>query len=164
MDRLGLGYETLKQVNPRLIYASVTAFGQDGPYAHWRGYDILAQALSGYMSITGFPDSPPTRSGQSISDYYAGMLCAFSIASALHYRPHGGKGQRIDMALLDSWLRLWKFGRTVHVGGEILTPMGKSRSPVRVRRLSDTDVIWRLRRLKQLFWRRSPIIGRLAGR
>ena len=102
MDRLGLGYETLKQVNPRLIYASITAFGQYGPYAHWRGYDILAQALSGYMSITGFPDSPPTRSGQSISDYYAGMLCAFSIVSALHYRDRTGKGQHIDMALLDS--------------------------------------------------------------
>jgi CoA:oxalate CoA-transferase len=77
MDRLGLGYDTLKQINSRLIYASVTAFGQYGPYAHWRGYDILAQAISGYMSITGFPDHPPTRSGQSISDYYAGMLCAF---------------------------------------------------------------------------------------
>jgi CoA:oxalate CoA-transferase len=101
MDRLGLGYDTLKQINPRLIYASVTAFGQYGPYAHWRGYDILAQALSGYMSITGFPDHPPTRSGQSISDYYAGMLCAFSIVSALHYRQRTGKGQHIDMALLD---------------------------------------------------------------
>ena len=62
MERLGLGYETLKQVNPRLIYASVTAFGQYGPYAHWRGYDILAQALSGYMSITGFPTAD--RRGQ----------------------------------------------------------------------------------------------------
>jgi crotonobetainyl-CoA:carnitine CoA-transferase CaiB-like acyl-CoA transferase len=125
MDRLGLGYETLKQVNPRLIYASITAFGQYGPYAHWRGYDILAQALSGYMSITGFPDSPPTRSGQSISDYYAGMLCAFSIVSALHYRERTGKGQHIDMALLDSLLTaLDNLGERYTVGGEILTRKG----------------------------------------
>ena len=125
MDRLGLGYETLKQVNPRLIYASVTAFGQYGPYAHWRGYDILAQAISGYMSITGFPDSPPTRSGQSISDYYAGMLCAFSVVSALHYRGRTGKGQRIDMALLDGLLTtLDNLGERYTVGGEILTRKG----------------------------------------
>jgi crotonobetainyl-CoA:carnitine CoA-transferase CaiB-like acyl-CoA transferase len=125
MDRLGLGYETLKQVNTRIIYASVTAFGQYGPYAHWRGYDILAQAMSGYMSITGFPDSPPTRSGQSISDYYAGMLCAFSIVSALHYRNRTGKGQRIDMALLDSLITaLDNLGERYTVGGEILTRKG----------------------------------------
>jgi CoA:oxalate CoA-transferase len=125
MDRLGLGYETLKQVNPRIIYASITAFGQDGPYAHWRGYDILAQAISGYMSITGFPDSPPTRSGQSISDYYAGMLCAFSIVSALHYRTRTGKGQRIDMALLDGLITaLDNLGERYTVGGEILTRKG----------------------------------------
>jgi crotonobetainyl-CoA:carnitine CoA-transferase CaiB-like acyl-CoA transferase len=125
MERLGLGYEALKQVNPRLIYASITAFGQYGPYAHWRGYDILAQALSGYMSITGFPDSPPTRSGQSISDYYAGMLCAFSIVSALHYRTRTGKGQHIDMALLDSLITaLDNLGERYTVGGEILTRKG----------------------------------------
>jgi CoA:oxalate CoA-transferase len=125
MDRLGIGYETLKQINPRLVYASVTAFGQYGPYAHWRGYDILAQAISGYMSITGFPDNPPTRSGQSISDYYAGMLCAFSIMAALHYRQRTGKGQRIDMALLDSLITaLDNLGERYTVGGEILTRKG----------------------------------------
>jgi crotonobetainyl-CoA:carnitine CoA-transferase CaiB-like acyl-CoA transferase len=125
MERLGLGYETLQQVNPRLIYASITAFGQYGPYAEQRGYDILAQALSGYMSITGFPDRPPLRSGQSISDYYAGMLCAFSIVSALHYRNRTGKGQRIDLALLDSLLMaLDNLGERYTVGGEVLTRAG----------------------------------------
>src|SRR5262249_32803218 len=78
LHRLGLGYEELKRVKPDIIYASITAFGQHGPYAAQRGYDMLAQAISGYVNITGFPDQPPTRSGQSISDYYAGMLCAFS--------------------------------------------------------------------------------------
>lgn len=125
MERLGIGYEVLHAINPRLIYASITAFGQYGPYAQQRGYDILAQAISGYMSITGFPDQPPLRSGQSISDYYAGMLCAFSIVSALHYRSRTGKGQRIDVALLDSLLTaLDNLGERYTVGGEILTRAG----------------------------------------
>jgi crotonobetainyl-CoA:carnitine CoA-transferase CaiB-like acyl-CoA transferase len=125
MERLGLGYEDLRRVNPRIVYASVTAFGQHGPYARQRGYDILAQAISGYLSITGFPENPPTKSGQSISDYYAGMLCAFSIVSALHYRQRTGVGQRIDMALLDSLVvALDNLGERYTVGGEILTRSG----------------------------------------
>jgi formyl-CoA transferase len=125
MDRLGLGYEDLKRENPRLVYASITAFGQHGPYAAQRGYDMLAQAISGYMSITGFPDGPPTRSGQSISDYYAGMLCAFSIVSALHYRDRTGRGQHIDLALLDSLVvALDNLGERYTVGGELLTRAG----------------------------------------
>ena len=112
-------------MNPRIVYASVTAFGQHGPYAPQRGYDMLAQAISGYMSITGERDGPPMRSGQSISDYYAGMLCAFSIVSALHYRHRTGKGQRIDMALLDSLVvALDNLGERYTVGGEILTRAG----------------------------------------
>jgi crotonobetainyl-CoA:carnitine CoA-transferase CaiB-like acyl-CoA transferase len=125
MERLGLGYDDLKRIKPDIIYASITAFGQHGPYASQRGYDILAQAISGYMSITGFPDQPPTRSGQSISDYYAGMLCAFSIVSALHYRHRTGKGQRIDLALLDSLVvALDNLGERYTIGGEILTRAG----------------------------------------
>lgn len=125
MERLGLGYEDVKRVNPRVVYASITAFGQEGPYALQRGYDMLAQAISGYMSITGFPENPPTRSGQSISDYYAGMLCAFSIVSALRYRDRTGKGQRIDIALLDSMLiALDNLGERYTIGGELLTRAG----------------------------------------
>jgi crotonobetainyl-CoA:carnitine CoA-transferase CaiB-like acyl-CoA transferase len=125
MARLGLGYEDVKRVNPRIVYASITAFGQAGPYAKQRGYDMLAQAISGYMSITGFPDNPPTRSGQSISDYYAGMLCAFSIVSALRHRDRTGKGQHIDVALLDSMLVcLDNLGERYTVGGELLTRAG----------------------------------------
>ena len=125
MERLGLHYDVLKVINPRLIYAAITAFGQYGPYAPQRGYDILAQAISGYMSITGFPDNPPTRSGQSISDYYAGMLCAFSIVSAIHYRNRTGTGQYIDLALLDSLvMALDNLGERYTVGGEVLTRAG----------------------------------------
>ena len=125
MERLGLGYEDLCSINPGLVYASITAFGQTGPYAPQLGYDMLAQAISGYMSITGYPDGPPTRSGQSISDYYAGMLCAFSIVSALHYRQRTGRGQRIDLALLDSLVvALDNLGERYTVGGEVLTRAG----------------------------------------
>ena len=125
LERLGLGYDDLRKVKPDIVYASITAFGQHGPYAAQRGYDMPAQAISGYMSITGFPDNPPTRSGQSISDYYAGMLCAFSIVSALHYRNRTGKGQRIDLALLDSLvIALDNLGERYTVGGEVLTRAG----------------------------------------
>jgi crotonobetainyl-CoA:carnitine CoA-transferase CaiB-like acyl-CoA transferase len=125
MERLGLGYEDVKGVNSRIVYASITAFGQEGPYARQRGYDMLAQAISGYMSINGFPDGPPTRSGQSISDYYAGMLCAFSIVSALRHRDRTGKGQHIDIALLDSMIvALDNLGERYTVGGELLTRAG----------------------------------------
>jgi formyl-CoA transferase len=125
MERLGLGYKDVAGVNPRIVYASITAFGQEGPYAKQRGYDMLAQAISGFMSITGFPDGPPTRSGQSISDYYAGMLCAFSIVSALRYRDRTGRGQHIDIALLDSMLvALDNLGERYTIGGELLTRAG----------------------------------------
>ncbi|MES2562982.1 MAG: CoA transferase [Pseudomonadota bacterium] len=125
MERLGLGYKDVAAVNPRIVYASITAFGQEGPYAKQRGYDMLAQAISGFMSITGFPEGPPTRSGQSISDYYAGMLCAFSIVSALRHRDRTGHGQHIDIALLDSMLvALDNLGERYTIGGELLTRAG----------------------------------------
>jgi CoA:oxalate CoA-transferase len=125
MDRLGLGWDVLRTINPGLVFASVTAFGQHGPYADQRGYDILAQAISGYLSVTGFPENPPTKSGQSISDYYAGMLCAFSIVSALHYKHRTGRGQRVDIALLDSLVvALDNLGERYTVGGEVLTRSG----------------------------------------
>jgi crotonobetainyl-CoA:carnitine CoA-transferase CaiB-like acyl-CoA transferase len=125
MARLGLAYDDIRQVNPRIIYASITAFGQEGPYARQRGYDMLSQAISGFMSINGFPENPPTRAGPSISDYYAGMLTAFSIVSALRYRDRTGKGQYIDIALLDSILMcLDNLGERYTVGGEVLTRAG----------------------------------------
>ncbi|MBI4640947.1 MAG: CoA transferase [Candidatus Tectomicrobia bacterium] len=104
MERLGISYAVLKELNPKIIYASISAFGQYGPYASQRGYDILAQAMSGYMSLTGFPNDPPTKSGQSISDYLAGSLCAVAILAAIHHREKTGQGQTVDIALFDSLL------------------------------------------------------------
>ena len=98
----GLGYETLSAANPRLVYASITGFGQDGPRAADPGYDYLAQALSGFMSITGDPDGPPVRAGVAISDLSTGMYTTVAVLAALVRRGVSGVGQYIDVALLDS--------------------------------------------------------------
>lgn len=106
-DRLGLGYEELSARNPGLVYASVSGYGQTGPYAGKPGYDAIAQALSGIMSITGQPDGEPVRAGTSIADLGAGMWSVIGILAALHARRDTGRGQRVDVSLLDgqiSWL------------------------------------------------------------
>jgi crotonobetainyl-CoA:carnitine CoA-transferase CaiB-like acyl-CoA transferase len=106
-DRIGVGYERLRQENPRLVYCSISGFGQEGPYRDRPGYDALAQAMSGMMSITGEPDGPPTKHGMSIADIGAGMWAALAIVSALLARERTGQGQYIDISLLDtqiSWL------------------------------------------------------------
>lgn len=106
-ERLGVGYEQLRQINPRIIYCSISGFGQTGPYRDRPGYDALAQAMSGMMSITGDPDGPPTKHGMSIADIGAGMWALFAISSALFHREKTGQGQAIDVALMDaqiSWL------------------------------------------------------------
>jgi crotonobetainyl-CoA:carnitine CoA-transferase CaiB-like acyl-CoA transferase len=102
VKRLGVDYEAVCRVNPRIIYASISAFGQTGPLASHRGYDMLAQARSGLMDLTGFADSKPTKTGNSIADYFAGFHCAVAILAALRYREVTGEGQYIDIALLDS--------------------------------------------------------------
>jgi crotonobetainyl-CoA:carnitine CoA-transferase CaiB-like acyl-CoA transferase len=102
VKRLGVDYEAVRQVNPRLVYASISAFGQTGPLAHQRGYDMLAQARSGLMDLTGFADGQPTKTGNSIADYFAGFHCAVAILAALRYRDATGEGQYIDIALLDA--------------------------------------------------------------
>jgi formyl-CoA transferase/CoA:oxalate CoA-transferase len=106
-DRIGVGYERLRQENSGLIYCSISGFGQEGPYRDRPGYDALAQAMSGMMAITGDPDGPPTKHGMSIADIGAGMWAALSIVAALLARERTGEGQYIDIALLDaqiSWL------------------------------------------------------------
>ncbi|MGQ4808502.1 Succinyl-CoA--L-malate CoA-transferase beta subunit [Candidatus Entotheonellaceae bacterium PAL068K] len=102
VKRLGVDYEAVRQVNPRIVYASVSAFGQTGPLALHRGYDMLAQARSGLMDLTGFANGPPTKAGNSIADYFAGFHCAIAILAALRHRDATGAGQYIDIALLDS--------------------------------------------------------------
>jgi crotonobetainyl-CoA:carnitine CoA-transferase CaiB-like acyl-CoA transferase len=102
MTRYGLSYDDLKKLNPRLIYCSVTGFGQDGPYATRAGYDLMAQGMGGFMSLTGMPDGEPTRSGVPVSDIFTGVYSVIGILAALAQRERTGRGAFVDTALVDS--------------------------------------------------------------
>ena len=107
LKQYGLDYETIRKINPKLIYCSITGFGQDGPYSKRGGYDYLVQAMGGIMSITGEEKGPPTKVGVGVSDIITGLYSTISILSALRYRDKKSVGQRIDISLLDSqvsWL------------------------------------------------------------
>jgi len=102
MQRFGLDYETLRQQNPRLVYLSVTAYGQDGPYRDRPGYDMVLSAVGGLMGITGEQDGPPCKVGVAITDVLTGVYASGAITSALLWRERSGRGQHIDCALLDA--------------------------------------------------------------
>src|SRR5574338_113647 len=116
LARYGLGYEDLKAVNPRLIYCSVTGFGQTGPYRERPGYDFMIQGMGGVMSVTGEPDgSPgggPQRAGVPIADIITGMYASIAICAALAHRERSGEGQHLDLALLDSQIALLAYQNT----------------------------------------------------
>ena len=102
MDKLGIGYDTLKALNPRLIYCAVSGFGQVGPERATAAFDGMIQAMSGLMSITGFPTNGPTRVGFAGADVMSGATSALGIAAALYQRTHTGKGQLVDVAMIDA--------------------------------------------------------------
>ena len=104
MKRLGLDYEVVKKQNPKIIYASVSGFGQTGPFAQTRALDIIIQAMGGMMSITGEPDGPPLKPGASLGDITAGLFTVIGITSALFEREKSGKGQVLDISMLDCQL------------------------------------------------------------
>ena len=101
LAKYGLDYDSLIEVNPRLIYCSITGFGQDGPYAHRAGYDFIIQGMSGLMSITGDPEGQPQKIGVALTDVFTGVYATTAILAAVHQRRITGQGQHIDMALLD---------------------------------------------------------------
>jgi len=100
--KLGIDYETLKKLNPRIIYASGSGFGQYGPLSHRPAYDIVAQAMGGIVNITGFPESPPTKVGPSIADNVTGVHLCLGITMALYNRELTGEGQHIDVSMVDT--------------------------------------------------------------
>lgn len=106
LDKLGLGYDTLHELNPGLIYCSISGYGHDGPYANRPGYDFVAQAESGIMSVTGEVDGEPQRVGTPVGDTSAGMFACMSILAALYVRKSTGKGQHIDISLFESAVSL----------------------------------------------------------
>jgi len=101
LEKYGLDYESLKKVNPGLIYCSITGFGQTGPYAHRAGYDYIIQGMSGLMSITGDVVGQPQKVGVAVTDIFTGVYSVTAILAALHQRGQTGEGQHIDMSLLD---------------------------------------------------------------
>ena len=112
MKRLGLDYETLREINPSLIYCSVSAFGQVGPYAKKPGYDVIAQAFSGIMHFTGSKESGPTKIGTVVGDMVGAMNAYGAIATALYYRSLTDQGQHIDISLARGLL--WMTGNFDH--------------------------------------------------
>jgi crotonobetainyl-CoA:carnitine CoA-transferase CaiB-like acyl-CoA transferase len=102
LAKYGLDYPSLSALNPRLVYCSITGFGQTGPYAHHAGYDFIIQGMSGFMSVTGEPDRQPMKAGTAIADLFTGIYAVSAIQAALIHALKTGRGQHIDMALLDT--------------------------------------------------------------
>ncbi len=125
LSKYGLGYDDLQAEFPKLIYCSITGYGQDGPYAARPGYDMMAQGMGGIMSITGEADGPPVKVGVAINDVMSGMYAAVAILSAMRHRDQTGVGQHIDISLLDaqvSWL--YNQGLNYLTSGEVPQRLG----------------------------------------
>ncbi len=111
-DRLGIDYETLRKINPRIIYGSMSGFGQEGPYRERPGVDQIAQGMGGLMSVTGFPGQGPVRVGVAIADLTSGMNCCIGVLIALAEREHSGQGQWVKTSLLESQIAILDFQAT----------------------------------------------------
>jgi crotonobetainyl-CoA:carnitine CoA-transferase CaiB-like acyl-CoA transferase len=131
MDALGLGYGVLAPESPRLVYLAATGFGNDGPYAHLAGLDIIAQGMSGLMSITGEAGAPPVKVGVPIADLTCALYATIAVLAALRARDRDGRGQFIDVSLLESAVSLavWEAGR-YFATGEIPKPSGSAHQAI----------------------------------
>ena len=127
MERLGLGYRDLKVINPGILYCSISGFGRTGPYAKRGGYDLIAQAMSGIMSFTGVPDTPPVKAGVPIADMNAGMFSVYGILSAYIHKLKTGEGQYLEISLLEAALAytVWE-SAGYFATGEVAGPLGSS--------------------------------------
>ncbi len=110
MEKLGLGYDVLKEVNPGIVYGSISGFGHTGPLSKRAGYDIVGQAMSGLMSTTGWPDSAATRSGTPMGDVLGGLNMTVGVLAALVNKQRTGKGEKVDVALAGwiPWQPPWR--------------------------------------------------------
>ena len=124
LKKYGLDYESLRQLNPRLVYCSITGFGQDGPYASRPGYDFIIQGMAGMMSITGAPGGEPQKAGVAISDIFTGLYAVIAIQAALRHAERTGEGQYIDMALFDTQISA--------LGNQNLNYLVSGKSPVQM--------------------------------
>jgi formyl-CoA transferase len=139
--RLGVGYEDLRAINPRLIYCSISGFGSTGPYAGRGGYDLIAQGMSGIISVTGDEDGPPAKAGVPLSDLAAGLFGAYGILCALEHRERTGEGQFVDTSLLEAAMALTVWEATEYwVTGQAPKPLGSAHrlaAPYQALRASD---------------------------
>ena len=131
MDRLGLNYEHLRELNPKLVYASVRGFGDPrggtSPYAEWPAFDVTAQAFGGFMGITGASQGSPQQAGPGIGDIFPGTLCALGVVSALRHADHTGEGQYVDVAMYDAVLALCERIVVQHsYTGDVPHPLGNT--------------------------------------
>ncbi|UYV39499.1 CoA transferase [Rhodobacteraceae bacterium D3-12] len=145
LEKYGLDYKTLSQLNPGLIYCSITGFGQSGPNATRPGYDLLAQAFGGIMSLTGEPEGEPMKVGVGAADVMCGMYASSAVLAALHHREKTGEGQHIDLALVDTQVAWLVNGATNYlVSGELPQRFGNQHPnivPYQVFETSDGHVI-----------------------
>ena len=130
--RLGIDYETLKQTNPRLVYASISGFGQDGPYAKRPGFDHIVQGMGGLMAITGLPGQGPVRAGIAISDSSAGIYCAMGILTALLEREVSGEGQWVQVSLLQAMIAMLDFQAARWLVGKEVPPQAGNDHPTKI--------------------------------
>ncbi|MEO4000201.1 CaiB/BaiF CoA-transferase family protein [Mesorhizobium sp. CAU 1732] len=124
LKKYGLDYESLRKINPRLVYCSITGFGQDGPYAPRAGYDFIIQGIGGLMSITGEPGGEPQKVGVAVSDIFTGLYSVIAIQAALRHAEATGEGQHIDMALLDTQVSI--------LGNQNLNYLASGKPPIRM--------------------------------
>ncbi len=163
LSKLGLGYDVVRERNPGIVYCSISGFGQDGPYRDRAALDLVVQAESGMISITGEPDSGGSRCGISIADLAAGMYAAYGIMMGLRVKDQTGKGQYVDMSMLEGQLSLLNVMiSTFQADGEVPTPMGtayKALLPYQVFRTATRDIALAVgsEKLWKLF---CPLIGR----
>ncbi|MCM3653431.1 CaiB/BaiF CoA transferase family protein [Metabacillus litoralis] len=145
LDKMGYGYDELKKINPGLIYCSISGFGRTGPEKHRAGYDLLLQGFGGLMSITGDPNRPPVKAGMSIVDLTTGMFAAYGIQSALFSRFKTGKGQFLDVSLLDGQVMLLNHMATGYLAtGKPAGRMGSGHPtlvPYQAFQTKDSDIV-----------------------
>jgi crotonobetainyl-CoA:carnitine CoA-transferase CaiB-like acyl-CoA transferase len=128
--RLGIDYETMKKINPRLVYTSISGFGQTGPYAERAGLDQIAQGLSGFMTVNGFPEHGPLRAGLPIADLTAGIMAAYGTVVALLERERSGEGQWVHTSLLQGMMRLMDLQAARWLQGGEIPPQAGNYHPV----------------------------------
>lgn len=129
MEKLGLGYEEIKKVNPKIIYAACSGFGHTGPYSKRPAYDAVVQAMGGLMSITGEEGGTPTRTGSSIGDITAGLFTAIGILAAINHRTNTGEGQKVDVAMLDCQVAILENAVSRYLVNGIVPVPGGNRHP-----------------------------------